>query len=85
MWPDYRIQNLFGIELSIIQSPMAGMAFSEMVVGVCEAGGLESLTSSLLTSQQIAQEVEITRRQTSRPINLTSYDTADGKPLEGTF
>jgi NAD(P)H-dependent flavin oxidoreductase YrpB (nitropropane dioxygenase family) len=70
MWPDYRIQNLFGIELPIIQAPMAGVASSEMVVGVCEAGGLGSLACGLLTPQQIAQEVEIIRRQTSRPINL---------------
>jgi NAD(P)H-dependent flavin oxidoreductase YrpB (nitropropane dioxygenase family) len=70
MWPDYRIQNLFGIELPIIQAPMTSVAFSEMVVDVCEAGGLGSLACGLLTPQQIAQEVEIIRRQTSRPINL---------------
>jgi hypothetical protein len=29
MWPNDRIQNLFGIEL-LIQAPMAGVAFSEM-------------------------------------------------------
>jgi len=28
MWPDKRIQNLFGIELPVIQAPMAGVAFS---------------------------------------------------------
>ena len=33
MWPDDRIQNLFGIELPIIQAPMAGVAFSEMAIG----------------------------------------------------
>jgi NAD(P)H-dependent flavin oxidoreductase YrpB (nitropropane dioxygenase family) len=49
MRPDYRIQNLFGIELPIVQAPMAGVAFSEMVVGVCEAGGLGSLACGLLT------------------------------------
>ena len=49
---------------------MAGVAFSEMVVGVCETGGLESLACVVVNTQQIAQEVEIIRRQTSRPINL---------------
>jgi NAD(P)H-dependent flavin oxidoreductase YrpB (nitropropane dioxygenase family) len=53
MWPDNRIQNLFGIELPIIQAPMAGAAFSEMVIGVSEAGGLGSLACALLTTDQI--------------------------------
>ena len=38
MWPDDRIQSLFGIELPIIQAPMAGVAFSDMAIGVSEAG-----------------------------------------------
>jgi nitronate monooxygenase len=73
MWPDYRIQNLFGIELPIIQAPMAGVAFSEMAVGVSEAGGLGSLACALLTTDQIIGEVNIVRRQTSRPINLNFF------------
>src|SRR5215831_6309538 len=70
MWPDYRIQNLFGIELPIIQAPMAGVGFSEMAVGVSEAGGLGSLACALLTTDQIIEEVNSIRRQTSQPINL---------------
>src|SRR5262249_49789356 len=62
MWPDNRILKLLGIELPIIQAPVAGVAFSEMVVDVCEAGGLGSLACGWLTPQQIAQEVEIIRR-----------------------
>ena len=73
MWPDYRIQNLFGIELPIIQAPMAGVAFSEMAIGVSEAGGLGSLGCALLTTDQITQEVKTIRQQTSRPINLNFF------------
>jgi nitronate monooxygenase len=73
VWPDYRIQNLFGIELPIIQAPMAGVAFSEMAVGVADAGGLGSLACALLTTDQIIEEVNIIRRQTSRPINLNFF------------
>ena len=32
MWPDNRIQNLFGIALRVVQAPMAGVAFSEMAI-----------------------------------------------------
>jgi nitronate monooxygenase len=73
MLPDKRIQNLFGIELPIIQAPMAGVAFSEMVIGVSEAGGLGSLACALLTADQIIEEVKIIRQQTSRPINLNFF------------
>jgi nitronate monooxygenase len=73
MWSDNRIQNLFGIELPIIQAPMAGVAFSEMVVGVSEAGGLGSLACALLTADQIIEEVKVIRQKTSRPINLNFF------------
>ena len=73
MWPDDRIQNLFGIELPIVQAAMAGVAFSEMAIGVSEAGGLGSLGCALLTPDQITEEVKIIRQQTSRPINLNFF------------
>jgi nitronate monooxygenase len=73
MWPDYRIQNLFGIELPIIQAPMAGAAFSDMASAVSDAGGLGSLACALLTPEQIVQEVKMIRQKTSRPINLNFF------------
>jgi len=73
MWPDNRIQNLFGIELPIVQAPMAGVAFSEMAIGVSEAGGLGSLGCALLTPDQIREEARAIRQQTSRPINLNFF------------
>ena len=73
VWPNNRIQNLFGIDVPIIQAPMAGVAVSEMVVAVSEAGGLGSLACALLTADQIIEEVNIIRRQTSRPINLNFF------------
>jgi NAD(P)H-dependent flavin oxidoreductase YrpB (nitropropane dioxygenase family) len=36
MWPDDRIESLFGIELPIIQAPKAGVAFSDMAIGVSD-------------------------------------------------
>ena len=42
VWP-HRVQDLLGIELPIIQAPMAGSAFAEMTIAVSEAGGLGSL------------------------------------------
>jgi len=73
MWPNERLINLFGIELPIIQAPMAGSAFSDMVVAVSEAGGLGSLACALLSVEQARRELETIRRKTSRSINLNFF------------
>jgi nitronate monooxygenase len=73
MWPNDRFIRLAGIELPIIQAPMAGAAFSDMVVAVSEAGGLGSLACALLSVEQARGEVETIRRRTSRPINANFF------------
>jgi NAD(P)H-dependent flavin oxidoreductase YrpB (nitropropane dioxygenase family) len=86
MWLDNRIQNLFGIELPIIQAPMAGVAFSDMVIGVSEAGGLGSLACALLTDDQIIEEVKTIRRQTSRDrVLVVGFDSGRVKATNRTF
>jgi len=73
MWPNERLINLFDIELPIIQAPMAGSAFSDMVVAVSEAGGLGSLACAVLSVEQARRELETIRRKTSRPINVNFF------------
>jgi nitronate monooxygenase len=73
MWPDNRILDLFGIELPIIQAPMAGSAFSDMVVAVSQAGGLGSLACALFSVEQARKELDAIRRKTSRPINTNFF------------
>src|ERR671921_2864499 len=72
-WPDRRIQDLFGIELPIIQAPMAGAVGAEMAIVVSEAGGLGSLPCAMLSPDQIRTELGIIRQRTSRPINLNFF------------
>src|SRR5262245_37745756 len=73
MWPNDRFIKLCGIELPIIQAPMAGSAFSDMVVAVSQAGGLGSLACALLSVEQARKELETIRRRTSRPINANFF------------
>src|SRR5262245_53792421 len=73
MWPNDRFIKLSGIELPIIQAPMAGSALSDMVVAVSQAGGLGSLACALLRVEQARKELEIIRRRTSRPINANFF------------
>ena len=73
MWPDRRILDLMGIELPIIQAPMAGPVLSEMVIAVSEAGGLGSLPCAMLNADQVRAELTAIRQRTSRPINVNYF------------
>ncbi|PTM42823.1 nitronate monooxygenase [Bosea sp. 124] len=70
---DRRIQDLFGIDLPIIQAPMAGSVGSEMVIAVSEAGGMGSLPCAMLSVEQARAEIGIIRQRTSRAINLNFF------------
>jgi nitronate monooxygenase len=72
-WPDCRIQDLLGIDLPIIQAPMAGSAFAEMAIAVSEAGGLGSLGCALLSAEQMKQQLDQIAQSTRRPINLNFF------------
>jgi nitronate monooxygenase len=73
MWPDRRILDLFHIDLPIIQAPMAGPCFADMVIAVAEAGGLGSLPTATMTPDQSRAELQKIRRATTRPINLNFF------------
>jgi nitronate monooxygenase len=72
-WPDSRILELLGIQLPIIQAPMAGAVLSDMVIAVSEAGGLGSLPCAMLSPDQMRAELTAIRQQTSRPINVNFF------------
>ena len=72
-WSDRRILDLFGIDVPIIQAPMAGATSPEMVIAVSEAGGLGSLGCAMLGPEQLRAEFGIIRQRTSRPINVNFF------------
>src|SRR5262249_40963363 len=63
-WPNPAFLEMLGIELPIIQAPMAGSQLSAMTIAVCEAGGLGSLPCAMLTAEQVRSELTAIRRQT---------------------
>lgn len=67
------LQQLLGIELPIIQAPMAGVQGSALVIAVSEAGGLGSLPCAMLTPEAIRSEVLAIRAGTSNPVNLNFF------------
>lgn len=73
MWPDQRILDLLGVELPLVQAPMAGPVFADMVVAVAEAGGLGSLPCATMDAQQVRSEMEAVRKGTTRPFNVNFF------------
>jgi nitronate monooxygenase len=73
MWPDTRLRDLFGIDVPIVQAPMAGPVFSDMVIAVAEAGGLGSLPCATMGIEQLRSEFATVRRGTTRPINVNFF------------
>lgn len=67
------LQQVFGIELPIIQAPMAGVQGSALAIAVSNAGGLGSLPCAMLTTDTLRRELEFIRAQTSRPFNLNFF------------
>lgn len=70
---DDRITALFGIELPVIQAPMAGVQGAELAIAVSEAGGLGSLPCAMLSVEQMRTELGIIRQRSVRPINVNFF------------
>lgn len=73
MWPDNRLQHLLGIELPLVQAPMAGAQDAELVIGACEGGALGSLPCAMLSADKAREQAGIIRRRTDRPFNLNFF------------
>lgn len=72
-WPDRRVLDLFGIEIPIIQAPMAGPGTPELAMAVSEAGGLGSLPCAQLSLDQARAALALIGPCTSRSINLNFF------------
>jgi nitronate monooxygenase len=73
MWPDRRLMDLFKIEHPIVLAPMAGAMDADLVIEVCEAGGLGSLPVATLTEQQMREQVAKIRSRTKKPLNVNFF------------
>ncbi len=67
------LQDLLGIELPVIQAPMAGVQDSALAIAVCNAGGLGSLPCAMLSAEQMRTEIGAIKDATSRPFNVNFF------------
>lgn len=67
------LQELLGIDLPIVQAPMAGVQDTVLPAAVSEAGGLGSLACALLDDDGVQTEVAALAAKTSRPYNVNFF------------
>jgi nitronate monooxygenase len=67
------ITDLFGINLPIIQAPMAGSQGSALAIAVSNAGGLGSQPCAMLAPDGIRKELQAIAASTTRPFNVNFF------------
>ena len=67
------ISQLFGINLPLIQAPMAGIQGSAMAIAVSNAGALGSLPCAMLSAEGIAKELRAITAATQNPYNVNFF------------
>ncbi|WP_165184260.1 NAD(P)H-dependent flavin oxidoreductase [Caulobacter soli] len=68
-----RLLDLFGVDLPIIQAPMAGATTTDMVIAVSNAGGLGSLPSAVYAESDLRAALDMVRAGTAKPINVNFF------------
>ena len=65
--------KLLGVELPILQAPMAGWQGSRMAIAVSNAGGLGALPCALLSPEALRSELRAIRAGTTKPFNVNYF------------
>jgi nitronate monooxygenase len=74
------VRELLGVELPIIQAPMAGVQGSALAIAVANAGGLGSLPCAMLSADQMRAELSAIRSQTTKPYNVNFFCHSQSAP-----
>ncbi len=62
-----------GIEVPILQAPMAGAQGADLALAVSAAGGLGALPCAMLTPDTMAEALHRIRAESSRPVNVNFF------------
>jgi nitronate monooxygenase len=74
------IEDLLGIELPIIQAPMAGVQGSALAIAVSNAGGLGSLPCATLSIDAMRAELAAIANASTKPFNVNFFCHAPPQP-----
>jgi nitronate monooxygenase len=67
------LQDLLGIELPLIQAPMAGVQLHGLAAAVSNAGALGSLPCAMLDAAGLRKELQALGEKTRKPYNLNFF------------
>ncbi|SFM78652.1 NAD(P)H-dependent flavin oxidoreductase [Marinobacter pelagius] len=67
------MKDFLGIQLPIIQAPMAGVQDHRLAAAVSNAGGLGSLPCAMLSPEALRSELDALKAATDRPFNLNFF------------
>src|SRR5262245_46679325 len=74
------LTNVLGLELPIIQAPMAGVQGSALAIAVCNPGALGSLPCAMLPLDGIRQELKAITDGTQKPFNVNFFCHTNPSP-----
>ncbi|HCJ28203.1 MAG TPA: 2-nitropropane dioxygenase [Pseudomonas sp.] len=67
------IRDLFGIQLPVIQAPMAGSQNHQLAAAVSMAGGLGSIPAGMLNAESLDAELSAMTALTDQPYNVNFF------------
>ena len=67
------LHRALGVELPVIQAPMAGVQDSALTIAVARAGGLGSLPCAMLDAAAARRQIAAIRAATTGPFNLNFF------------
>src|SRR5688572_25467129 len=84
MFPKTALTDVMGVEIPIIQAPMAGGAATpELAAAVCNAGGLGSLGAAYSSPEAIGRSIADLRARTDKPFNVNLFVLDPPRPDPG--
>lgn len=69
----HALSRLLGVDIPLIQAPMAGVQASRLAIAVSGAGALGSLPCAMLSVDAMRVELETIRAATGRPFNVNFF------------
>ena len=67
------LREILGVELPIVQAPMAGVQGSALAIAVSNAGGLGSMPCAMLGIDDMRRELESIKTHTTKPFNANFF------------
>jgi nitronate monooxygenase len=67
------LTSQLGVELPIVQAPMAGSSGVALAVAVARAGGLGSLPTAVLPAELLEQQIDEFRKSVDAPVNVNFF------------